>query len=418
MNHTEPSSVADARSALRELGIAPSTEFIDVLSSRAIGRVLAQTLRADRDLPPYDRATMDGYAVRWDDVVDGDPLRIVGESVAGRPFAERLEPGRTIRIATGAAVPSGADTVIERERVRALGDDATVTLDASGATRGRSIHPRGVDAHADDPLVEPGQRIDEVVVGLAATIGTATVEVRRRPRVLLVSTGDELRPPDDPLLEAGDRFRIRNGNGPMIAGTLRRLGADVVESRHVADDRDATVQALRDGLERSDLVLSIGGVSVGDHDHVPAAWRTLGLEPGNAGVRIQPGRPFTWWTLDGDCRAMGLPGNPVSALVSTHLFVRCWLDASLQSDPDASWVDVRLAETVRRNPSRPMARPARLRVDGEDLLATVPRWHGSGDLVHLAGTDGLVMVEEGTASAEAGSCVRFLPWATSGLRSG
>ncbi len=136
----------------------------------------------------------------------------------------------------------------------------------------------------------------------------------------------------------------------------------------------------------------------------------LGLRRENHGVRIQPGRPASWWTLDGACRAIGLPGNPVSALVTSHLFVRCWIEASLGLDPDARWLTVELENPVRRNPRRPMARPAHLQRDSTRFLANVPHWQGSGDLAHLAETDGMVLIEDGDASAAVGSVVPFLPW--------
>ena len=401
--------MSSARASLIGLARETRAESVDLLDPGAIGRILARPVTADRDLPPFDRATMDGYAVRTADLAPDRPLKVLGESAAGRPFRGDVGAHEAVRIATGAPVPDALDAVVEQERVRVV-DDERIIVEASDVRPGRSIHPRGVDAAAASTLIDAGVRIDEVAVGLAATVGATSLQVRTRPRIMLISTGDELCEVDADLDDATGRFRIRNGNAPMIAGTLRRLGAEVVGCRHVLDDRKATVDRLREGLDQADLVVTIGGLSVGDRDHVPAAWDELGLRRENGGVRIQPGRPATWWTLDGACRAFGLPGNPVSALVTCHLFVRSWIEASLGLDPDARWLTIELENAVRRNPRRPMARPAHLRRDSTRLLANVPSWQGSGDLAHLAGTDGVALIEDGESSAHAGSIVPFLPW--------
>ena len=409
MTGTEPSSIAAVRAAMADLAPDPTGESIDLDPDRSRGRILHRPLVADRDQPPFDRATMDGFAVRAADVVSGATLRVVGEASAGRPHVGSIGPGDAVRIATGAAVPEAMDAVVERERVSER-DDGTVRIDDLDVAAGRSIHPRGVDAAAGSVLVRAGSVVDDIAVGIAATIGAATLEVRTRPRVIVISTGDELRGVQASLEREEDRFLIRNGNGPMVAAAVQRMGGRIVDRIHVEDDRTSTIAAFRDAVERSDLVVTIGGVSVGDRDHVPEAWSRLGFERGNQGVRLHPGRPFAWWPRDDGGRAVGLPGNPVSALVTAHLFVRCWIEAGLGLDPEASWREVRLDGPVRRNPHRPMARPATLRMEGGEVRATVPVWQGSGDLAHLAGTDGVVMIDHGDAEAAAGSIVRFLPW--------
>lgn len=386
---------------------AAEVELLPLDDPAVHGRVLAEDLRLDRDHPPFDRATMDGIACRAAEAVLDAELVIVGEVAAGGvPPRDEVPPGAAVRIATGAAIPVGLDTVVERERLTEVGDvRVRVTTDA--ATPGRHVHRRGIDGRGGDRLRPAGTRLDAITIGLAAAVGATPVPLRRRPRAVIVATGDELRPPEDRLEAPDDAYRIRDGNRPMIAATLRDLGAEVVATVRVADDLDATIETIASALTTADLVITIGGVSAGDRDHVPTAARSLGLQPLFRGLRIQPGRPTAaWCDADGRLRLVGLPGNPVSCLVAAHLIVRPWIDARLGRTAVADWTSRPLANDVHPNATRTACRPAI--ADGPSVR--VPTWNGSGDGPHLAGTTGLVRLPEQAEPILAGTPVPCLPW--------
>lgn len=391
-----------------------SLEHLSIDHPDLPGRILARDLRLDRDHPPFDRATMDGIACRGADLEaglrdglrEGVELAIAGELAAGSVPPPPPAPGVAIRIATGAAVPDGLDCVVERERLTDAGG-GRVRVEPIDAPAGRNIHPRGVDGRAGDLVASAGTRIDPILVGLAASVGTSEVPVRRRPRVTVIATGDELRSPEDRLEAAGDAFRIRDGNRPMIATTLATLGAEVIATTRVPDDLDTTIRRFRSALAESDLVLTIGGVSAGDRDLVPAAAEAVGLAPRFRGVRIQPGRPTAAWSdPDGRLRLFGLPGNPVSCLVATHLLVRPWIAGRLGRRTTDDWSERTLDRDARPNPARTACRPAI--ADGGAVR--IAEWHGSGDLPHLAGTTGIVRLPESAETVPSGTTLPYLPW--------
>ncbi len=401
------------RAAFATGGPDPGAEHVALDHPGLDRRFLAEPILADRDLPPFNRATMDGIAARSTDVRSDAVLLLAQTIGAGRSPGPAPPPGQAVAIATGAAVPEGLDVVVEKERLiqESIDGRAAVRILVNEARPGRSIHPRGSDARRADALVRPGVRVTPVVVAIAATVGTVRLPVRIRPRISILTTGDELRPPEDPLDQAGDEVRIRNGNGPMLAALLEDFGAEVMAIDHVADDLAATTAAIQGRLRDSDLVLSVGGVSAGDRDFVPRAASELGLEPGGRGVRVQPGRPLSWWTRDGRIRLAGLPGNPVSALVCAHVFIRGWIHAGLGLDTDIPWTPRILAADVRPNPHRTACRPATFQIapDGRALVR-IAGWNGSGDLPHLIGTHGLARLPEQSEVVPAGTVIDTLGW--------
>lgn len=408
----------EVRDALVSFARRTGTESVEL--AEAGSRILARAILADRDLPPFDRATMDGIAVRWSELDADARFRLVRTVAAGQPPGPAPDPGCGVRIATGAALPDGLDTVVKREVVEATTDRAdTVRVTDRGFHRWESVHRRGVDARAGDELVPPDTTIDPAIIAIAATTGRSRVEVRRRPRCTIITTGDELREVDDRLDGIDDRFRIRDGNGPMLAAAMRAFGADVVTITRAADTLATTKTSIEKALAESDLCITVGGVSAGDLDFVPRAAKEIGLDVAGRGVRLQPGRPFAWWTNNGALRLAGLPGNPVSALVCAHLFVRPWVESSLGLDPDAAWTTRRLQSTTTPNPHRDACRPARFDLDSEGrAIIAVADWNGSGDLPHLIGTDGIVRLPRGTTPIEAGHPLPSMTWATTSAENG
>ena len=288
---------------------------------QAAGRVLSRAQIARLDVPAFDNSAMDGYALRAADA--GQWLNVSQRVAAGRA-AEPLAPGTCARIFTGAPVPPGADCVVMQERVERDGERAWIPADIAS---GDSVRGRGRDVCRDDILLDAGTRLDAAALGHLAGQGVVEVEVRRRPRVALLSTGDEVIDPGTPL-EVGQLY---NTNRPMLTELLERFGAEVVSRVNVPDDVIQTQALIQQAAEDADVVISTGGVSVGEEDHVKAALEMLGrLDLWRLAIR--PGKPLALGRLSarhGESRFVGLPGNPVSSFVGAWLFLRPLMGALL-----------------------------------------------------------------------------------------
>ena len=284
------------------------------------GRVLAEHVRARIDHPAFTNSAMDGYAMRWEEVADGAAVRLVGESRAGVPFEGMLGPGEAVRISTGAEVPEGADTILRREDAEEQGEAVVAT---TAPEPGMYLRRRGEDVRQGQVLLPAGHRVAPHEVTVVAAAGHAVVACVRRPRVVVVGSGDE-------LVQPGGRpgpGQIFDSNRSGIAAQARAAGAEVIDSILVPDDLAATEQALRAALEGGadrpapDLVVTIGGVSVGRHDHLRPALEACGVRQVFYGVEIRPSHPL-WLGVRDRQVVLGLPGNPVSAAVCFHAFGR------------------------------------------------------------------------------------------------
>ena len=278
------------------------------------GRVLAEPVVARLTQPPFDAAAMDGYAIRWSDL--HQPWRVVGTSAAGHGWGGTLGPGEAVRIFTGAPLPAGAEVIVVQEEVASSGDSAR--LAGEGPPRiGAHIRPKGQDFAAGRVLIDAGQRLGAAALGLAAAGGNGKLAIVRRPRVELISTGDELVQPG----ETPGPGQIVSANPAMLAALLRSAGAQVHDPGIIPDNRAALADALR-GAD-ADLIITIGGASVGDHDLVVPVLRELGAELDFWKIALRPGKPLLAGRLPeqlGATRILGLPGNPVSAFVTALLF--------------------------------------------------------------------------------------------------
>jgi len=397
-----PSYDEAVRAALT--GVPRTSTVESVPLERAAGRVLARPVAADRDLPPFDRATMDGYAVRLAGRRGRSrriSLPVQGTVMAGAADGVSLEPDSAVRIATGAPVPEGADTVVPRERASG---DREVTLDLDGLEVGYAIHPRGRDATAKQIVLPAGLRLGAHHLGIAASVGAVRLECVAEPRVAVLTSGDEIVGPDQPVLA----HQVRDAGGIMLETLVPAIGGRLVERHHLPDERDAVVEAVARSLESAEIVVTIGGVSVGDRDHVPAAMDEAGVRRSVDGVRMQPGRPVRIGLAPDGQVIVGLPGNPVSALACACLFLWPLVRAMTGRRADLPWMPMMLAASARPNWRREAFRPAH--VDTGAATVTVPRWSGSGDLVHVAETDGLVALPAGPTEWASGTGVRVLPW--------
>jgi molybdopterin molybdotransferase len=360
----------------------------------AVGRVLAADVVACEDVPRFDNSAMDGFAVRSD--ASSGPLAIVDESRAGAPASRTLSPGEAIRISTGAAMPMGADAVVPVEQAHEA--DGVVTLSEAVAA-GRHVRRAGEDLRAGGVVLSAGTALGAGALGVAVGAGVGSLSCARRPRVAVLCTGDELRPPGSPLA-AGE---IHNSNAIVLAALAAQDGAAVVAAEAVRDTRAATEAALAAALDRADVVVVSGGVSVGPHDHVKPALEALGVARRFWRVDLQPGKP-TWFGTRGAQLVFGLPGNPVSSFVTFALFARPALRALQGAEPLPARERALLAHDV---PRRGRTQALRVRLDARDgtLRATPTGAQGSHVTASLAAADALAFVAAGTGVASAGASV-------------
>lgn len=364
----------------------------------ALGRVLAEDVAAADDVPRFVNSAMDGFAVIAG--ASSRTLRIVGESRAGAPAQTPLGDGEAIRISTGAALPAGADAVVRVEDVEE--GDGRIAL-ATEVAVGDNIRQAGEDLRAGATVLRAGTTLGAAELGVAVGAGAAVLSCTRRPRVAVLCTGDELRPPGAALAPG----QIHNSNAVVLAALARGAGADVVEVSIVVDDRRSTEEGFASALERADVVVASGGVSVGAHDHVKGALAALGVAEVFWRVALQPGGP-TWFGTRGDRLVFGLPGNPVSSFVTFTLFARPALLARQGATALPERTTARLTVDVARR-AREQALRVRLQQHDGGLHATPNGPQGSHVTSSLAGADALAFIPAGSGLVEAGEQVDVEP---------
>jgi molybdopterin molybdotransferase len=368
----------------------------------AFGRILAEPVLADRDYPPFDRSTRDGFAIRAADAsIPGARLACIGELRAGGLFEGAVEPGQCVEIMTGASVPTGADAVVMIEHTQR--DARTITLDRAVAA-GDHIVPLGSEARAGTLLVAPRTRLGYAELALAAQAGVTRLAVFTTTRLAIISTGDEVvdaRATPGPL-------QVRNSNGISIEVLARTAGAQPIQLGNAPDEKNALRKAIERGLEADILVLS-GGVSMGKYDLVEQVLAELGAEFHFTGVAIRPGRPAVFAT----CRnklVFGLPGNPVSTMVTFELFVLPAIDLLTGANPRPLPIfRAKLATPAREKGPMVHFLPARIEWEGREARVSQLPWQGSGDIVALALANGFLVVGPERPEIAAGEWVDVLP---------
>jgi molybdopterin molybdotransferase len=391
----------DAALALVLDGIEPLGAE-EVAIADALGRVALEPVRSAVDLPPFDRSAMDGYAVRAADTAPGVGLRLAGGVAAGEVPSEALEPGTAARISTGAAIPPGADAVLQSEHAEER--DGTVTPDRAVEV-GRHVRSRGEDVRHGDVLAEAGSRITLPRLSALASAGVGSVNAGRRPRVAVLVTGSELLPLGAPP-EPG---RIHESNGLMIGLLGARAGALVGAPRTVPDDRDATVAAVARGLDSADVLVVSGGVSVGPHDHVRPAFEACGVTEVLWRVEIRPGRPL-WFGRRGDQLVFGLPGNPLSTIVCFSMFIAPAL-RRLEGERDAQPLleRGRLAVGASASDGRTTFLTSRLAPADDGVLEATPTARQGSHMTGALGeSDGFAVVPDSPGALPAGAPVSIL----------
>jgi molybdopterin molybdotransferase len=389
---------AARREVLGRVRVSPVEE---VALDAALGRRLALDAVADGPSQPFDNSAMDGFAVRAEDVAAasaGAPvtLSVVDESRAGHPAARALGPGEAITISTGAMLPSGADAVV---RVEDTARDGTRVLVTVPAALGANIRRAGEDIAAGATVLRAGAELGPAELGALATIGLDPAPVRRRPRVAVLSSGDELTPPGRPLGPGA----IRDSNSRTVPGLARLAGAEVVSVDWTPDEPEATRAALARALE-ADVAIVCGGISVGEHDHVKGALADLGAEQVFWRVALKPGGP-TWFGTRGGTLVFGLPGNPVSVMVTFLAFVRPALLAMAGGEPTARRVTARLGAAYEKPTDRAHAVRCRLELDERGWIAwPLPR-QGSHVLTSMLAADALALIPTESPGLAAGDAV-------------
>jgi molybdopterin molybdotransferase len=397
-------SVAEAVQIIRQQTAALGTEKVALPS--ALGRMLAQEIAADSDLPPFDRAQMDGYAVRADDTLNAPVrLRIVGESAAGKGWHNQLNEGEAVRIMTGAPVPSGADSVQQVELTHELKDGTVVELLASVET-GRSVVKRGAEIKTGEVVLHPGVTINAPMMAVLAAFGYAQVEVARKPRVAVLATGSELVGID----EQPGQDQIRDSNNYSIAAYAELAGATVERLPLTRDETSLLTRQIKEAADNFDVVVTSGGVSMGVYDVTKNALHELNAEIFFERVALRPGKPIVFARLPNGTLMFGLPGNPVSVSVTFNLFTRTALLAMQGAkEPSLKPETAVLARAVKGTMDREAYLPAQLTTnDDGELIAFPLKWGGSSDFVSFALTTALVIIPAGVKSVEAGSLVKAI----------
>lgn len=397
--------VAEAIQIVKQQTRALPAEHVSLEHSR--GRFLAENIVADSDLPPFDRSQMDGYAIRAADVQTPPArLKIVGESAAGHGWHQEMQAGQAVRIMTGAPVPVGADSVQQVELTRELDRGAEVEI-LEPVSAGRSIVRRGSEINAGETVLNVGEQITAATMAVLASFGYAQIKVGRRPRVAVLATGSELvkvnqKPGED---------QIRDSNNFTISAYAEIAGAVVERLPLAGDDTALLKRQIAEAAERSDVVITSGGVSVGVYDFTKPALNELGATIFFERVALRPGKPTVLARLPKGTLFFGLPGNPVSVSVTFNLFARTAILAMQGANKtELAKETALLIKAVKGAAKRESYLPAQLSTNDDGQLLVLPlKWGSSSDFVGFVRAAALIVVPPDTQVIEAGTKVRVMP---------
>ncbi|MBZ9841855.1 gephyrin-like molybdotransferase Glp [Mesorhizobium sp. CA5] len=364
----------------------------------AAGRVLAEPVVALRTQPPFDASAMDGYAARFCDVASAPALlEVIGVAPAGRGFSGTVGEGQAVRIFTGAPLPEGADTVVIQENVRDLGNGRIEVTEPTA--EGRNVRRRGLDFGQGDVLLEKGRVLDAAALSLAASANHPALNVVRRPLVAIIATGDELLPPGSAL----GLDQIISSNAYGVAAAAQSVGALALDLGIAADRQEAIAALVRKAVEAdADVIVTLGGASVGDHDLVHSVLTGEGMQLDFWKIAMRPGKPLMFGRL-GHIRCIGLPGNPVASIVCSQLFLKPLLARLGGRDHRQDVRTARLGTAMRANDLRQDYVRAVVREDAGTLVATPFGIQDSSMLRMLADANGLIVREPFAPAAEAGA---------------
>lgn len=397
-------SPADAEALVRERVPRLPTESRPLAA--LAGAILRQVVEAERDLPPFDRVSMDGIAFASSAWRDGARrFRVAGTQAAGAPPLTLAHPGDCIEAMTGAVLPVGCDCVVPVERLRIEGTDAVIDA-AVEVAPGLNVHPRGLDCRAGTRLLEPGTRLGAPELAVLASAGCSRADVSTEPRILVVTTGDELVDAGEPIAD----WQIRRSNASALLGALHGRGYTRLAEAHLRDDPERMRQSLRAWLDTHDVLVLTGGVSMGRFDYVPATLAALGIEAVFHKVAQRPGKPLWFGVAPDSGKAVyALPGNPVSSLVCLVRYVLPGLAAASSARAEVPPL-LSLGAPFRVQPALSYFLPVELREGPAGAQAWPRPTRGSGDFVSLLGTQGVVELPPGPADFPAGHLAPFYRW--------
>lgn len=359
----------------------------------SMGRILAEDWMADRDFPPFNRVMMDGIAVQYDTFQKGQrSYKIEGIAAAGSPLVT-LEKDGCIEVMTGAMLPNNTDTIIRYEDIKMEDGFATILIDDIRAHQ--NIHSQGKDQKAGDLLVKQGTQISPAEIGVAASIGKHQVKVVKQPKIIIISTGDEL----VDIHQTPEAHQIRKSNVYQLQSVLKTWGFSA-ETAHLKDEPSAIKTTLASFIQSYDLIILSGGVSMGKFDYIPSVLKEIGVQEIFHKVRQRPGKPL-WFGSTKNCTVFGLPGNPISSFVCAQKYIRSWFD-SCGLLPTTS-LKARLSERVHFKPSLHYFLLVKLHTNAQGQIIATPQYgNGSGDLANLTKGDAFIELPEGMEVFEEG----------------
>ena len=375
----------------------------------AFGYCLAQDVCADRDMPPADRSAMDGYALRAADLTQYPcNLRLVGEVAAGSSAHPQVRPGCCASVLTGANIPPGGDTVVKIE-LTSLNDGVVSILEPMKPFM--NVRKRGEEASKGDVLLPAGTILGPAAIGVCATVGLARPKVRRRPKIALLCTGEELRD----VSQTAATHQTRDSNGPVMQAILAEAGFDSVTHEIVPDDPQLTIDALKRASDNADMTILTGGVSVGKYDYVPDSVNAIGARLRFYKIQMKPGKPVLYATRGRNGHIIGLPGNPVSVLTSMHVFVLPALRilSGVSEENSRPSLKLPLMRKIKSRSGRSVMALGRI-VNKRSGPAVEPVGSmGSADIYAASSADGVIAIPASTTELPAGAIVEFLPWRAS-----
>ena len=379
----------------RDFGI----ESIDLMD--AVGRILREPLIADRDFPPYDRVTMDGIAIRFEDFKKGNRrFKIAGVGAAGQPQVSLTDSNTCFEIMTGAILPSGGDTIIRYEDLTIENGFATIAVDKIRA--GQNVHQQGSDRPQGSELLQPGYRLNAAAIGIAATIGKSQIKVSKLPKVIIISTGDELVSIDSQPLS----HQIRKSNVFQLSTGLKYFGIEA-DLRHLNDNLEEITEILKTILIEYDLVFLSGGVSKGKFDFFPNAMDRLGVEKLFHKIKQRPGKPFWFGQYKNGATVFAFPGNPVSSFMCAQIYGMPWLKKSMGLVMNEQKYAA-LTAPIHFKPDLTYFAQVYISTDNSgQLLATPIEGNGSGDLANLVSANAFLELPRGKDVFEIGTVLPF-----------
>ena len=389
--------------------IQPQQQTEKVSLEAAFGRILAEDISSDLDFPYWDNSAMDGYAVRYEDVKDTNPenpvtLKIIAEIPAGKVPEEIIQPGETARIFTGAMLPAGSDTIIMQENTQQKGERVAILIPPEKI--GLFVRQRGTFYRAGNTLLKAGIAINSPEIAVLATAQATELTVFSRPKVAIFSTGDELINPDETL----QKGQIIDSNRYALTAFVASLGAIPRPLGIIKDSPELLRETIRKAINSSAIVLSTGGVSVGDYDYIEGILGELGGQILIRSVAIQPGKPLTFATFPNGCIYFGIPGNPVSALVSCWRFVQMAIKKlSGLTEYQNKFLRVVTRDTLQSNGQREVYLWGKIEIiEGVYQFQLAPGQHNSANLINLAGTNALAIITQGKTTIQAGETVEVM----------